>query len=82
VQIGQEGDHLLVRESACEGGHRSLPHEHNLAHFHIRGWSAIKEGLATEYEVQIRRNLFECLVVVLVTMGAADLVKVLARSLL
>jgi hypothetical protein len=73
---------LLVRESACEGGHRSLSREHNLLHYRIRGWSAVQEGLAVKDAVQIRRNLPECLVVVLVAMGAADLVNVLPFRLL
>jgi hypothetical protein len=82
VQIGQESGHLLVRESACEGGHHSLPYQHILPHGCICSWNASEEGLAVEDAVQIRRDFLKCLVVILVAMGAADLVKVFAFRLL
>jgi hypothetical protein len=82
VQVGQESGHLLVRESAGEGGHGSLPREHNLPYYSIRGRSAAEEGVAVEDVVQIGRDFPERLVVVLVAMSAPDLIKALAFRLL
>src|ERR1035441_9273059 len=77
MQIGQQGGHLLLGESAGEGGHHSLPRLHILPHRLVGGGSAAGQRLPRKDAMQVRRNLLEGQVVVLVAMGAVFLVEAL-----
>src|SRR5271157_3603259 len=82
MQVGKQLGHLLVGEAASKSGHHSLPCQDILPHGHVSGWNTAGEGLADKDAMQIRRYLFQRQVVVFVTMGAADLIEVLAFSFL
>ncbi len=82
MQISLQRSHLLIGKSTGKGGHHSLPCQHVLPYSCVRGSSAAGQGLAVKYSMQVRRDFLEPQVVVLVAMGAANLIKVLPFRLL
>src|ERR1035437_221431 len=73
---------MLLGEAACKGGHHSLPCQNILPYGRVRCGSAAGEGLAVKDAAQIRRNLLEGQVVLLVAVGATGLVEALPCRLL
>lgn len=82
MQVGDQCGHLLLGEAAAEAGHHSLPCQDILSHGRIGGRRAAGQGDMVEDAMQVGRNLLESQVVLLVAVGAAYLVEVLARRLL
>ena len=82
VQIGKKRGHLLVGEPAGKGGHHSLPGIDHAPHFRIAGRGSAGQRGAGEDAMEVRRNLLQVQVVVLVAMGASGLVEVLPFCLL
>lgn len=82
MQISQERGHLRVIEPAFKCGHHSLPIKHNLADLRVGGRCATREFELVEDAVEIGRYLLQRKIVVLVTMRASPLVKMLPCRLL
>src|ERR1035437_3951015 len=82
MKVGDERSHLFAGEAAGEAGHHSLPCQHILPHYFVVCWNSAGQRLTVEDAAQVRRGFLERQVVVLVTVGAANLVKVLAFGLL
>jgi len=82
VQVGQQRGDLLLGKTAGEGGHHSLARKNHALDLGVGGRSAAGQGAALEDAVQVWRNFFEGQVVVPVTVGATNLVEVLAGGLL
>ncbi len=82
MEVSQQRGHLLVVESACKTGHHASTLQDVLPDGLVGGGNATGEGRAGEDAVQIGRDLLEGEVVVLMTMGAANLVEVLPCLLL
>lgn len=78
----QQRSHLLVSESADKRRHHSLPSENVLPYRRIGGGHPTWQRLAFKDAVKIRRNLLERKIVLLVAVGAANLVEMLALRLL
>lgn len=75
MQVSKEGRHLFVGKAASEGGHHSLAREHIPSHRFVGGRSAAGQRLPRKNAAQVRRNLLEGQVVILVAMGATDLIE-------
>jgi len=82
VQVGEQRGHLFATEAALKAGHHSPAHENIPPHRLVRGDSAAGQGRALKEMVQVGRNFLESQVVVLVAVGAANLIKAPALSLL
>src|ERR1035437_8927697 len=82
MKVDQQRHHLLAGEAAGKAGHHSLPCQHILAHGGVGCGNPTGQRFTVEDAVQVRRDFLERQVVVLVTMGATSLVKVLAFGLL
>ena len=78
MQIGQQRGHLLLGEAAGETRHHSLPCQHILPHRFIRGRNSAGQCLAVKEAVQVRRDFLQRQIVVLMAMGATNLVEMLA----
>lgn len=82
VQICDQRGHLLLREAAAEAGHHALSCQYIVPHGRIAGSRAAGQGFVVEDAMQIRRNLLQSQIVVLMAMGAARLIQMLAHGLL
>ncbi len=82
MQVGNQGGQLLVGKPAGKSRHHPLAREHHALKLPIAGRRAAGKGTLRENSMQIRRNLLEVQVVVLVAMGTANLVEVLTFRLL
>ncbi len=82
VQVSQQGRHLLVAKAACEGRHHSLPRQYDAPHFRVGRGRTAGQRRSSEHPMQIRRNLLQRQVIVLVAVRAAYLVEMLAFGLL
>jgi hypothetical protein len=81
VQVGQQGGHLLVGKATVKGWHHSLTREYDVLNLGIGcGCSAWQSGMH-EDTVEIRWSLFQIQVVLIMAMGAANVVKVFAFCL-
>ena len=82
VQIGQHRIHLVLGHLIPERGHHSLARQQNLFNFCICCRLTIGQCVPAEEAMQIRRNLFQMQIILLVAVSATYVVEVLALSLL
>lgn len=82
VQIGQQRGHLLIGKTAGEGRHQALACQDYAPNFGVGCGRAAGQRGSQEDRMQIRRDLLERQVVVLVAVGTADGVEVFAVHLL
>lgn len=82
VQVRQQRRHLLVGKAAFEGGHHASARKHLARNYLIGGGQAAGQCGAVEEAVQVRRDLLEAEVVVLVAVGATAVVEMLPFRLL
>ena len=82
MQISQQRAHLHLGEAAGEAGHHSPAPYNILTHRRVSCQGAAWERLPSEDVVQVRRNFLEGQIVVLMAMGATDLVEALPCCLL
>jgi hypothetical protein len=82
MQVSQQSRHLLIGKSPCKAGHHASASKHILAHLCIGSWNATWQGLVVKEAAEIRRYFLKSQIVVLVTVGTADLVEVLPFCLL
>ena len=82
MQVGEQSGHLLFCEAAGEAGHLAFAEENLAANDGVRGRDAAWELGALQHRVNLRRRGLEGQIVVFMTMGATDGVKMLALCLL
>ena len=82
MQIGEQREHLLVREPPGKRRHKALPFQDYSGYLDIAGRRPAGKVIAVKKTGQPRRSFPEGKIVVLVTVGAANLVEVLALDLL
>jgi hypothetical protein len=82
MQIGQQGGRLFIGKAPGKGGHHPLPGQNHTLDLGIGGSGAAGQRLLLKDAVQVWRNFLQSQIVVLVAMGAAGLVEVLALRLL
>jgi hypothetical protein len=82
MQVGNQGGHLLVGKPAGKSRHHPLARERHALKFPIAGRCAAGKSTLRENSMQIRGDLLEVQVVVLVAMSTANLVEVLTFRLL
>jgi len=82
MQIGQHRIHLIFGHLIPERGHDSLARQQNLLHLSIRRRLSIRQCVPAEESVQIRRNLFQMQIILLVAMSATNVIEMLAFGLL
>ena len=75
MQVGQQGGHLILREAAGERGHEAFAGQHCVLDFGVGGGRAAGELGASEYTVQVGRNLLQSEVVIAVAVSAATFVE-------
>jgi len=82
MEIAQERSHLRFGEPALEGWHLVLAEQNQTAHFGICRGNPARQLRLMHRAVDIWRRRFEAKIVVLMAMGAANFVKMLALLLL
>jgi len=82
VQIRQQRVHLLLGKAAGEAGHHAPTLEHIARHGSVRRRNPAGQRLAVKKSVQVRRNVLQRQVVVLVAMSTPNLVEMLPFCLL
>ena len=81
MKVCQQRGHLLVIESSGKTRHHPLPGKYVLPHRRVRCWDAAGQSVLIEEPMQIRRHFLQGQIVILVAMGAAHMVKMLAFQL-
>ena len=82
VQVGEQCGHLLLSKSAGEAGHQALAVNDLVADYGVGGGDTAGQLRALQDGVNLGRRGLESQIVVFMTMGAADGVKMLALGLL
>ena len=78
MKVRDQRGELFLAESPGKGRHGSLTCQNHAPHLGIRGGRAAGQIPVAEKPVKNRRNLLESQIVVLVAVGATNLVEVLA----
>lgn len=73
---------MILGEAAGKGRHEAFAAEHDTGDFGVACLCAAGQDWMLENTMKIRRRLFQSKVVVLVAVGASDLVKMLSLGLL
>jgi len=82
VEIGEQCRHLHVIEPAHEGGHQAFPGKYYATYLRVCCGRTTWQRRSLEKAMKIGRRLLQREVIVLMTMRAAYLVKVLPLHLL
>ncbi len=82
VQIGQQSCHLLSRKATRKRRHHSLARQDHALHISVARRGSAGQSRVLKDRMQIGRDFLERQIVVLVAMGAANVVKVLPFELL
>ncbi len=82
VQIRHHRIHLLLRHLIRKRRHRSLPSHQYLFDLCIRRRLAIRQSVPAEDTMQTRRNPLQAQIILLVAVRAANVIQMLAFSLL
>ncbi len=82
VQIRHYRVHLFLRHLIFKRRHHSLPCHQHLLNLRISRWLTIRQSVPAEDAMQIRRNLLQVQIIFLVAVRAANVIEMLAFSLL
>jgi hypothetical protein len=82
VQISHHLVHLFLRHLIRKRGHRSLPCSQYLLNLRVRRRLALRQCVPAEDTMQTRRNLLQVQIVLFVAVRTANVIQVLAFSLL
>ena len=82
MQIGEQGLHLCLVEATGKRGHHALARQNDLSDSIVRRRNSAGKRAPAKDPMQVRRNLLEGEVIVLVAMGAPHRVQVLPFLLL